>query len=148
MLISTSRAATRLHLWFVRSPPRAFLFQCRAAVHFDAGADTSSAVRLADATGEVNFHGTPLDVTTRYLREKKIEEEATQQEQFHAWEAIRRLLLRVDGCGSFSTLALAERRSFWDPRRCRRYRRQGVNSTALAANLPMFEARGEDAGRC
>ncbi|CAM9443887.1 unnamed protein product [Ectocarpus fasciculatus] len=71
----------------------------------DAGADTTSAVRVTDSQGEVKFNDTPLAITTSYLREKIVAEgKPATEEHLHRLEAIRRLLLRVEAVHAVSWL--------------------------------------------
>ena len=62
----------------------------------DAGADTSSAVRLTDALGRVVFNDTPLALTTGMLREKEVKGVPASERQLRRLEAVRRLLLQVE----------------------------------------------------
>ncbi len=58
----------------------------------DAGADTAWSIRLLGSSVDE----TPLALTTRMLREKKIEGKDATGEQLHKLEGVRRLLLRVE----------------------------------------------------
>ncbi|CAM9973446.1 unnamed protein product, partial [Hapterophycus canaliculatus] len=62
----------------------------------DAGADTTSKVRVMYTSGWGFFNDTPLALVTRYLREKKVDAKHATEEQLHRLEAIRRMLLRVE----------------------------------------------------
>ena len=64
----------------------------------DAGADTMTAVRLttADGSGRVVFNGTPLAFAGWFLSVKRVRREDATESQLHSWEAIRRLLMRVE----------------------------------------------------
>lgn len=69
----------------------------------DAGADTTSAVRLSDVEGTVWFNDTPLAFTNRCLLEKKsVGGNDATEEQLHIWQAIRRLLMRVEAVHAVS----------------------------------------------
>eukprot|EP00903_Cladosiphon_okamuranus_P019102 g17578.t1 len=69
----------------------------------DAGADVSLALRLSDAQGKVRFHDTPLAFTDQCLREKKsIGGQDATEEQLHVWQAIRRVLMRVEAIHAVS----------------------------------------------
>lgn len=71
----------------------------------DAGADTTSAFGATRTPGGmVEFIGTPLALTTDWLREKKFEGEELKEEQLHSLERIRRLLLQVDAVHATSWL--------------------------------------------
>ncbi|CAM9581948.1 unnamed protein product [Ectocarpus fasciculatus] len=71
----------------------------------DAGADTTSAARVTDSQGELEFNGTLLAVTTSCLREKTLAQgKPATEEHLHRLEAIRRLLLRVEAVHAVSWL--------------------------------------------
>ena len=71
----------------------------------DAGADTTSAIRITDAPeGNVVSDETPLDLTIRSLHEKRGEGGEATEEQLHGLEGIRRLLLRVGAVHAVSWL--------------------------------------------
>lgn len=70
----------------------------------DAGADTTSALRLTDAPGGVNDHNTALAFTNKRLREKKVRGSHATEEQLYRLEAIRRLLLREEAAHAISWL--------------------------------------------
>ncbi|CAN0567586.1 unnamed protein product, partial [Ectocarpus sp. 12 AP-2014] len=69
----------------------------------DAGADTTSPVRMTTAKGELAFNDTPLGFTALFYREELVEKPATK-EHLHRLEAIRRLLLRVKAVHAVSWL--------------------------------------------
>lgn len=76
----------------------------------DAGAHTSSAVRVTDTPGdEVVFNDTPLAFATDCLLRKKVRgnEDATE-EHMYMLEAVRRVLLRVEAAHAVSWLWLRE----------------------------------------
>ncbi|CAM9577081.1 unnamed protein product, partial [Ectocarpus fasciculatus] len=71
----------------------------------DAGADTTSPVRSMSSKGELEFNGTPLAATTSCLRNKRIADgKPATKERLHRFEAIRRLLLRVEAVHAVSWL--------------------------------------------
>ncbi len=74
----------------------------------DAGADTTSALRITNADGEVVFNDTPLSLASRLLREKdmhgKDDTEDAAEEQLHGLVGIHRLLLRVEAAHAVSFL--------------------------------------------
>ncbi|CBN75182.1 EsV-1-199 [Ectocarpus siliculosus] len=70
----------------------------------DAGADTTSTVRVTNLNGGVEYNDTPLAVTTSLLREKVVDGKPATEEQLHRLQAIRRLLLRVDAVHAVSWL--------------------------------------------
>ena len=71
----------------------------------DAGADTTSALRVSDPwRWGVTLNETPLETTVRSLRTKKVGGEDATEEQLHGLEGIRRLLLRVDAVHAVSWL--------------------------------------------
>ena len=70
----------------------------------DAGADTTSAVRLTGDGGRVMLNGTPLALTSTMLRERKIGGQDATQEQLHRLEGVHRLLLRVEAVHAVSLL--------------------------------------------
>lgn len=61
----------------------------------DAGAATSAVARITNMLGQVEFNDTPLGITERILRERKIYGRDATAKQLHKLEAVRRLLLRV-----------------------------------------------------
>lgn len=71
----------------------------------DAGADTSSAVRVTRSPGgEVIFDDTPLALTIRNLREMNLIRGPATEGRLHQLEAIRRLLLQVEAVHAVSWL--------------------------------------------
>ena len=70
----------------------------------DAGADTTSNVRLVDREWRLLYNDTPLGFVNRMLREKKIGEDDATDHQLHRLEGIRRLLLRVEAVHATSWL--------------------------------------------
>ena len=70
----------------------------------DAGADTTSDVRVRTGEGDFYFCGTPLAYATLCLRDKKIWGEDATEEQLHRLEAARRLMLRVEAVRAVSWL--------------------------------------------
>lgn len=63
----------------------------------DAGADTTSTVIMADVQGFGLMAYTPMEITMRRIRRKKVEgKEYITDEQLRSVEAIRRLLLQVE----------------------------------------------------
>ena len=70
----------------------------------DAGAHTTSAVRIVDSAGGRVFDGTPMALTTRSLREKKTGRTKATEEQLHRLDAIQRLLVRVEAVHAVSWL--------------------------------------------
>ncbi|CAM9333593.1 unnamed protein product, partial [Hapterophycus canaliculatus] len=62
----------------------------------DAGADTTSAVRVRNGIGVVVLDHTPMAFTVRSLQEKKVAGSRATKEQLQMLEAIRRLLLQVE----------------------------------------------------
>lgn len=61
----------------------------------DAGVDTTLAVRLTNTEGELVFHGMPVALVSRMLREKTIAGKDATEEHLHKLKGIRRLLLRL-----------------------------------------------------
>lgn len=84
-----------------RSPLVICIATCRqcspriARLLIDAGADSTSTVEVKDSAGSVRFHGPPLDLVGNHLDAKIIQGEDASEEQLHALEAIRRLLLQI-----------------------------------------------------
>lgn len=72
----------------------------------DAGADTTTAVRLKDAEGRVVFNDTPLAYAERLY--DAVGREGATESQLHDMEAIRRLLLRVEAVHAVSWLWASE----------------------------------------
>ncbi|CAM9237349.1 unnamed protein product [Ectocarpus sp. 12 AP-2014] len=71
----------------------------------DAGADTTSAVRVTNSQGELEFNGTPLAFTATCLRKKFCTEgKPATEEHLHRLEATRRLFLRVEAVHAVSWL--------------------------------------------
>ena len=70
----------------------------------DAGADTTSAVRFTNNESVVGFEETPLALTTRMIREKRVARKEATEEQLHQLEGIRRLLLQVEAVHAISLL--------------------------------------------
>lgn len=72
----------------------------------DAGADTTTAVRVmaADGSGRVVFHGTPLAFTCSLLAGKVLKQKDATESQLHSLEATRRLLVRVEAAHAVSSL--------------------------------------------
>lgn len=70
----------------------------------DAGADTTSPVRVLRARGGVGFHDTPLAYAARLLRERKRagEEEDATEEQLSRARAVHHLLLRMEAVRALS----------------------------------------------
>lgn len=68
----------------------------------DAGADTTSAVRVTGIRSEVLSNATPLDLTNYILRQRK--RGFSTEEQLNRFEAVRRLLLPVDAAHAISCL--------------------------------------------
>lgn len=75
----------------------------------DAGANTASAARVITSGGDVLFNGTPLALTNRDLREKRVRSSNTSsEEQLHRLEAVRpcccgwKQRMPYLGCGSGS----------------------------------------------
>ncbi|CAM9886787.1 unnamed protein product [Scytosiphon promiscuus] len=60
----------------------------------DAGADTAQALRVTDRMGRTKPRETPLALTTRSIRERKVEDKDATRQQLLGLEAVRRLLLR------------------------------------------------------
>ena len=73
----------------------------------DAGADTSTAVRITNRErGMVVFNNTPLSLAEYFLREKKIGVEDATQSQLHSLETMRRLVADEGGGCPCGLLAL------------------------------------------
>ncbi|CAM9239848.1 unnamed protein product [Ectocarpus sp. 13 AM-2016] len=70
----------------------------------DAGAATSGVARITNMLGEVAFNGTPLSITERILRERKMYGQDATVEQLRKLEAVRRLLLQVAAVRAVSWL--------------------------------------------
>ena len=70
-----------------------------ARLLIDAGADTTSAVRLSDREGTEIFNDTPLALANSYLDDEKLTDD-----EVHSLEAIRRLLMRVEAIHAVSWL--------------------------------------------
>ena len=74
----------------------------------DAGADTTTAVRLTKAWGQVVFNGTPLAYANSNIRAKKIDGEGATESQLHGLQAVRGLLMRVEAVHAISWLWAAD----------------------------------------
>lgn len=96
----------------------------------DAGADTTSAVLLEDARGGVFFNDTPLALTTRCLRERKLAEKHYTEMDLHRLEAIRRLLLRVEAVRAVSWLWPSDARAI-------AHAADGTTARAKTASMPL-----------
>lgn len=70
----------------------------------DAGADTTTAVRLKGAGKAVVFDGTPLAFTAFFLRVRKRGGEDATEEQLQQLKGVRRLLLQVEAIYAVSWL--------------------------------------------
>ncbi|CAM9733507.1 unnamed protein product [Ectocarpus fasciculatus] len=71
----------------------------------DAGADTTSPIRITDSKGELLFNGTPLALTSSWLREELDANGKTATEEYlRRLKAIFRLLLRVEAVHAVSWL--------------------------------------------
>lgn len=71
----------------------------------DAGANTTSVIRVTGEEGSVIFYITPLELANRSLREKRVKHENTAREKLlHKLEAIRRMLLQVEAARAVSWL--------------------------------------------
>lgn len=110
----------------------------------DAGADTTSAVRLTGTSGvgpTVIFNDTPLALTTRVLREKKFigGKDATEK-KLHGLEAIRRLLLCVEAVHAVSWLWPTDVPCIV-PAAAEDSRKTKATSTTLRAMLPILRRR-------
>ena len=109
----------------------------------DAGADTTSAVRLSNIAGEVVFNDTPLALAELYLREKILNlkgEDATEA-QLQNLAAIRGLLLRVEAVHAVSWQWHNEAPSTTHAVVAEDSRRSSVTSTPLTVMLPILRRR-------
>lgn len=70
----------------------------------EAGADTTSPIRITDKAGVLQSFGTPLAYTNQRLRGKKVGEKAATEEQLHTLQAVRRVLMRVEAVHAVSWL--------------------------------------------
>lgn len=71
----------------------------------DAGANTTSVIRVTGEEGSVIFLITPQELANRSLREKRVKHEnGTREKQLHKLEAIRRMLLQVEAAHAVSWL--------------------------------------------
>ena len=72
----------------------------------DAGADTTSVVRLTEdaPNGSLELNDTPLTATIHQLREKKVRGNDATEEQLNSLEGIRQLLLQVEAVHAVSWL--------------------------------------------
>lgn len=116
----------------------------------DAGADTTSAVRITDldTAGKKELSNeTPLALTDRYLREKEVDGKAATEEQLHTLEAIRRMLLRVEAVRAVSWLWLADApRPSHAAHDTQKMQAATTNGTALRTMLPMMRRRATRPG--
>lgn len=112
----------------------------------DAGADTTSAVRLTamHVGSTVLFNGTPLALATLSLHEKKVNEEAATKEQLNTLEGIRRFLLQVEAVHAMSWLWHSDVPSIVDT--AARRGRVGMTSTSLRMTLPTLRRRATRPG--
>jgi len=109
----------------------------------DAGADTTSAVRLLGNWRREYFNGTPLALTALCLRQKKAEAGAAE-EQIKTLQAARRFLLRVEAVHAVSWLWPTE-----FPPLVRTAERTGETKTAvtpLRMMLPLLRRRARRQG--
>ena len=105
----------------------------------DAGADTTSIVRLKNTEETVTFSGTPLALATTTLREKKVGGQDATQEQLQKLEGIRRLLLRVEAIHAVSWLWPGE--IFSIEQAVEGTARSKKTSTPVALMLPILRRR-------
>lgn len=70
----------------------------------EAGADTTSPIRITDKAGVLQSFGTPLAYTNQRLRGKKVGGKAATEEQLHTLQAVRRVLMRVEAVHAVSWL--------------------------------------------
>lgn len=106
----------------------------------DAGADATSPV----STRPHEPRGTPLDIVTRFIREKKVDGEEATEKQVHKLEAIRRLLLTVEAVHATSWLWPKDIPSF--AHRAEGKRRTETPSTQLRMMLPVLRTRARKRG--
>lgn len=111
----------------------------------DAGADTASAVRVRDIPGgQETFNGTPMALTIRGLRVKKVCGEAATEEQQNALEGIRRLLWRVEAVRATSGLWRSHISSIIDA--AKEQPEIKITSTWLRMTLPALRRRARRRG--
>ena len=70
----------------------------------DAGADTTSPLRVIGREGEIIFSDTPLALVNRAIHEKVVSRRDATEEQMNRLEAVRRLLLRAKAVHAISWL--------------------------------------------
>lgn len=70
----------------------------------NAGADTTSPIRVTDVRREALFEDTPLYITTTHLREKIVGRDDASEEQLHRLEAMRRSIIQVEAVHAVSWL--------------------------------------------
>lgn len=70
----------------------------------DAGADTTTPIKVSDNEGDVLSNRTPLAFVTGLLRGKTIEGKKATEEQLNSMEGTRRVLMRVDAVRAVSWL--------------------------------------------
>lgn len=108
----------------------------------DAGADTTSAVRLAGPTGGVVFNDTPLAFVKFFFRVKNRGGEDATEEQLQQLEAARRLLLQVEAIHATSWL--------WPSAMClvgaKDTRKTTEASTPLREMVPILRRRARRRG--
>ena len=102
----------------------------------DAGADTTSALRLTNTEGGVVFNGKPLALVSGLLRQKKIPGKLSTEEQLHRLQGIRRLLLRVEAVHAASFLWPLDAAPIVDT--ARSTRKAVATSTPQRMMMPIF----------
>lgn len=111
----------------------------------DAGADTTTAVRLTDADGRVVFHGTPVALAKMYLSHKKVRGEVATESQLLNLGAIRRLLMRAEAVRAASWLWAWDASSKFMARTASKGSGGAtkMTPTPLALMLPMLRLRAQ-----
>lgn len=119
-----------------------------ARLLIDAGADTTSAVRVMDTEPGVALNDTPLGATTRCINEKSIDGKVATEEQLHRLEAIRRMLLRVAAVHAVSWLWPGDGSATGSGPQGTRDTRMttATNGTALRTMLTMMRRRARRRG--
>lgn len=79
-----------------------------ARMLIDAGADTTSALRVTNVGGDIFFCGTPLAYACKCLREKEVGGKDATEKELRRLETARRLLLRVEAVRAASWLWRAD----------------------------------------